>query len=341
MNLTTASPTSPTADISLVQGSPKSGGPSLSGVWRWTLLHKQFLIVTGCFLGLGALNETFLAGGWHLWLRWFARVAVGAVILTIVWRANRRAREIENKAAELEASVHRAMAANREKDQFLSTLSKALRQPMAAITGYTQLLDMELYGPLTTQQREYLVRIAHNSEHLLGAVNGILDYAKHNNASETLDIHPVQAVKIVRDVSQSVADFAKDKQVKIEALVTGSCWTMVDEYHFRKTLLNLVLNAIQHSYPGGTVRIILSQTTDTLAKISVVDKGVGIPDDYQENIFHAFNTMLSSVGGRTSLARSRELIRRMGGNLTVNSELGEGSTFTLWLPVCSDTEKVA
>jgi signal transduction histidine kinase len=260
-------------------------------------------------------------------------------------------REVERLLAEAEAARREADTANQAKSGFLATMSHEFRTPVNAVIGYAQLLDLELAGPLTEQQRAYLERLARSSQHLLGLVDDVLDLSKIE-AGETrvarTEAATGPAVGAALDV---VAPAAAQRGVR---LVDGrsdpaGVAFVGDEDRVRQIAVNLLSNAVKFTAPGGTVTV----TCETVraaapaashlrgegpwALVRVGDTGVGIAPEDQGRIFEPFHQV---EGGHTrtaggtglGLAISRRLARLMGGDLSVESAPGVGSTFTLWLP---------
>jgi signal transduction histidine kinase len=260
-------------------------------------------------------------------------------------------REVERLLADAEAARREADAANQAKSGFLATMSHEFRTPVNAVIGYANLLDMELAGPLTEQQRGYLERLGRSSHHLLGLVNDVLDLSKIE-AGET---HVAQqdgmtgpAVGAALDV---IGPAAAQRGVR---LVDGQPDTagvpyVGDEDRVRQVVVNLLSNAVKFTAPGGTVTVACDSVSAAApaashlrgegpwALVRVEDTGVGIAPEDQGRIFEPFHQVdgghTRTVGGTgLGLAISRRLARLMGGDLTVESTLGVGSAFTLWLP---------
>jgi signal transduction histidine kinase len=268
--------------------------------------------------------------------------------------AEQARREAEVARAAAEAARLEAAEASRAKSGFLATMSHELRTPINAMLGYTQLLDLGLAGPLTDQQREYLERLTLSSQHLLGLVNDVLDLSRIE-AGETRVAH--------RDVWTGPAVHAALELVRPQAAVRGVRLVdagpaeqglpyVGDEDRVRQILVNLLSNAVKFTAEGGTVTVTCDwlgetpPTADSLrdlhgagpwVSVLVADTGIGIPPEEQDRIFEPFHQVdrghTRTAGGTgLGLAISRQLARLMGGDLTVESSPGAGSTFTLRLP---------
>jgi PAS domain S-box-containing protein len=251
--------------------------------------------------------------------------------------ANEARRSAESEAA-------RAAEASRAKSDFLATMSHELRTPLNAIAGYTQLLDMELRGPVTPAQREDLERILRSQAHLTTLINEVLSYARLESGSITYTVRPMLVTTAASNAMALVEPqrVAKDisLEVRLPEVVNGSpFYVIADQDKLQQILINLLSNAVKFTPQGGQIMLELSAEPDQrgMATLRVSDTGVGIPDDKLQAIFEPFvqvGRSLSSPGEGTGLglAISRDLARGMGGDLTVESEEGKGSVFTLTLP---------
>jgi PAS domain S-box-containing protein len=230
-----------------------------------------------------------------------------------------------------------AQAANQAKSQFLATMSHELRTPLNAIGGYTELLQMELRGPLTPGQREDLTRIQRSQRHLLGLINDLLSFARIETGHIELSVEPV----LVEDVLL-VVEALVEPQIAAKSLTyardggAANVTCLADADKFQQVLTNLVSNAVKFTPSGGEVRLSWEAAPEQVY-IRVRDSGPGIPASKHEAIFEPFVQLGGSLtrlteGAGLGLAISRELSRAMGGDVTVESEVGRGSTFTVSLP---------
>lgn len=263
----------------------------------------------------------------------------------------RKEAEAERERLLLEARHARKEAeeANRSKSEFLSTMSHEIRTPINAIIGYADLLDLGLKGPLTPGQREQLERIRVSSQHLLGLVNDVLDLAKVEAGHLTVMHQRAVAVHATTGAIALVGPQAAERGIEVlDPCLDDPDTTYVgDEDRVRQILVNLLSNAVKFTAPGGRVRITCGTTTSTdedarlpdgdrWTYIRVQDTGIGIAPESLESVFQPFRqvqtgTTRDSGGSGLGLTISRRLARLMGGDLTVRSAPGEGSTFTLWL----------
>ena len=245
-------------------------------------------------------------------------------------------REAEERALQDARRVAAAEAANRAKSEFLTTLSHELRTPLNAIAGYAQLLDVGVAGALTDQQRDFLERIRASQQHLLGIINDLLNYSRLEAAGVAYDVTPVRVRTVLDRSLQMVTPQATQKGLTLASRpCADDCHVRADEQKLDQILLNLLTNAVKFT-EAGTITLECELDGDRVL-IHVRDTGPGIAAEHLTTIFEPFvqvGRKLSSMseGVGLGLAISRELARGMGGDLTVISALGEGSTFTVELP---------
>ena len=230
-----------------------------------------------------------------------------------------------------------AREANRAKSQFLATMSHELRTPLNAIAGYTELMELGVHGPVSDAQREDLRRIRLNQQHLLGLINDVLSFARLETGRLEFDITDVPIEETLAAVGAHVEPQLVARRLRYEYRGGDpSCTCRADRDKLRQIVLNLLSNAMKFSPAGGRVTLDWDATVESVA-IRVSDTGRGIPADKLDLIFEPFVQIDTSFSARMEgtglgLAISRELARAMGGEVTVRSTPGEGSTFTLTLP---------
>lgn len=246
--------------------------------------------------------------------------------------------EEERRArADVEAARGAAEAASRAKSDFLAVMSHELRTPLNAIGGYAELLEMGIRGPVTTPQREDLARIQSSQRHLLGLINEVLNYARLETGTVRYDLQDVAVRDVLADAEALVRPQARTKGLTLRMPdVAPDVTVRADDEKLRQILVNLLSNAVKFTDRGGviTTEVELGETT---VSIAVTDTGIGIAADKLESIFEPFVQVRADLtrtaeGTGLGLAISFDLARGMGGKLTVKSEPGEGSTFTLTLP---------
>jgi signal transduction histidine kinase len=287
-------------------------------------------------------------------------VGLGAIVgLGIGLLLERReASRIADRSSELEHLSAELLRANRAKSEFLANVSHELRTPLNAIVGFVDLLRDGVYGPLNSRQAGPVERIEASANHLRHLVDQVLDLAKI--AAGRLEVHtePLELRPFVFDVASEVEPLMTEKGLSFSLAVGASLPRIrTDPTHLRQILINLLGNAVKFTNNGGiSIRgklIKRSQatgSTDLLATgsssetvwiaLQVADSGIGIPEKDRERIFDEFEQVNAGPRGDSmrrgtglGLSISRRLARLLGGDISVESELGRGSIFTVWLPV--------
>ena len=248
----------------------------------------------------------------------------------------KRTAEAERARAEAEAARQEADEANRAKSEFLAAMSHELRTPLNAIIGYAQLLDVGIHGAVNSEQHGDLTRIQRSSQHLLGLITDILNYAKLESGRINYEIESTPLGDALKTVDELVAPLAAAKHIAYDLCTDcPNVRVCADPEKLRQILINLLSNAIKYTDDGGRVSVHCS-ADDEYVLIDVTDTGVGIPADRLEAIFEPFVQVERAYAGQRQgtglgLSISRDLARGMGGELTVRSEFGKGSTFTIRL----------
>jgi len=244
--------------------------------------------------------------------------------------AEERAIADARRIAEVEVADH-------AKSQFLAAMSHELRTPLNAIGGYAELIELGIAGLITEQQRGYLSRIRGSQQHLLGIISDLLNYSRIEAGQVTYDVVDVPVHEVVEKVLPLLEPQSAAKGLALEH---GSCPERpigrADRTKTEQIVLNLLSNAVKFTPAGGRVTISCGVAGDRVV-VAVRDTGPGIAADKQAAIFEPFvqlgRTLTSpSEGTGLGLAISRDLARAMGGDVSVESAEGEGSTFMLTLP---------
>jgi signal transduction histidine kinase len=248
---------------------------------------------------------------------------------------------IEGEREELLASTAAAQAAAERassvKSEFLGLMSHELRTPLNAIGGYVQLLEDELRGPITSEQRADLGRIRRAQRHLLSVIANVLGFLKLSSGRIEYDIQNIAVDEIVVAAEEIMRPLIAAKRLMYGQRVVGDHLRVrADRDKLQQIVLNLLSNATKFTDPGGRVEVYCAAANERV-DIRVADSGSGIPSDRLESVFEPFTQVgsrekRSSEGTGLGLAISRDFAVGMGGQLLVESELGKGSTFTVVLP---------
>ena len=239
-------------------------------------------------------------------------------------------REIEQKSRELEL-------ASKHKSQFLANMSHELRTPLNAILGYTELVLDNVYGETPAKMRTVLQRIETNGKHLLGLINDVLDLSKIEAGQLTLSLAPYSLKDVVHSVYSAVEPLAADKKIAFKIDVARDMpGGYGDERRLTQVLLNLVGNAIKFTDAGEVA--INAASGNGAFRVSVRDTGPGISDADQVKLFQEFqqadNSITKKKGGTgLGLAISKRIIELHGGEISLQSAAGQGSTFSFTLPI--------
>lgn len=246
-------------------------------------------------------------------------------------------RAAERRAIEDARRVAEAEAESRAKSEVLATMSHELRTPLNAIGGYVDLLNMGVYGPLTEDQKEILERVQAGQRRLLRLINEVLNFTSVEAGGLTYDIGPVVLAEVLDDVEVMIGPQASDRGIEVEwHRAKEGAVALADRARVEQIVLNLVTNAVRYTERGGRVRV-RPFVREGQALVEVSDTGAGIEEQHREAIFQPFTQLGRSLtspheGTGLGLAISRDVARAMGGDITVRSTVGEGSTFTLSLP---------
>jgi signal transduction histidine kinase len=252
----------------------------------------------------------------------------------VATRETALARELEARTAERERLIADLEAANNTKMNFLTTMSHELRTPLNAMDGYAELLAMGIRGPVNAEQSKDLERIRHGGRYVLSLINDILSFAKLQSGHIELNLSAVRLREALAGAETLVAPQASAKGITfVHPPVDPSVVVLADPERLQQVVLNLVTNAVKFTDAGGTITL-MSEANGRFARVTVSDTGRGIPPDKLQTIFDPFvqvgQTRIGTPlrdGLGLGLAISRDLVTRMGGELTVESKVGQGSTF--------------
>lgn len=253
------------------------------------------------------------------------------ILLVIVDITDRKQAEEALRAAKEAAEEASGLA----KSQFLATMSHELRTPLTGVIGRADLLEAGMLGPTTEQQKESISQIRRNAWHLVRIIEEILSYARSEPGKVEILRERVPVTQVLRDVVKMLEPVGDDQAAELHLTVPDEpVFVVTDRAKLTQSLAHLVDNALK--FAGSPVKVRLSVDEDWI-QISVEDTGSGIPEDRLEEIFEPFTQLDGSLtrekgGTGLGLSSARRQARLLGGDIEVESAVGEGSTFSLRLP---------
>ncbi|UII29161.1 ATP-binding protein [Fulvivirga maritima] len=266
-------------------------------------------------------------------ITWIATLAMFAVLLLIIFNDIRRNQKNKDR---LKQAKERAEKLAKVKEEFLSNMSHEIRTPLNSIIGFTEQLDGT---PLDNQQQNYLRSIKHSGAHLLRLINDVLDYAKLESGKLSMEKIGFEVRESIKNIVDSFKTQLEKKGLIINLNIDADIPQVFvgDPVRFEQILINLVSNAIKFTDEGSIdidMKLHKAEGMDCYVKLSVSDSGIGIPEEKLSSIFKDFSQVDSSVTrkyGGTGLGLSivKKIVNILGGNISVNSKEGEGTTFIL------------
>lgn len=243
---------------------------------------------------------------------------------------------VKQRTQELEHEKLLSETANRAKSDFMSNMSHELRTPLTSILGFSSILIEEIFGVLNSKQKQYIELIATSGKHLLELINDLLDLSKIEVGREELFLETIVVEELANACRLMVQERANNQGLQLSLDIADNVITCVaDKRRLKQILVNLLSNAVKFT-DSGLVTLRINQTTEEI-EFSVIDTGIGINQADQATLFQPFQQIDSGLnrkyeGTGLGLALSRKLAQLHGGDITIQSEVGCGSCFTLHLP---------
>ena len=317
-----------------------------------------FIVVTGRHLdGTApfalASGLAILFGTMSLWLhvgnhKLRTRINVLETASTEAWAVAMAAREDLQRAQdgwhrmgeELKTARDQAVAANHARAMFVAGMSHELRTPLNAIIGFSEVLELELFGTVgSARNREYVRDIRESGQHLLSMINDILDMSKIDAGKMALHESVIDVVHLIANCCRLMRTRAVDAGIELTSEVTDAqaLHVMADEVRLKQVLFNLLSNAVKFTPAGGTIRVTACKSGPQEIAITVQDSGIGIAPEHLALVFEPFRQVDDSLERRAGgtglgLALSRALVEMHGGRLTLVSAVGQGTVVMVTLP---------
>ncbi len=250
-------------------------------------------------------------------------------------------KSLEQKNIALQLAVQRETKANLAKREFLFNMSHDIRTPMNAIIGFTALAQTHIDD--RSQVEDYLKKISVSSQHLLSLINDVLDMSRIESGKVTLEAKPVHLPELVhelRDIIQAVVS-KKDLFLTLDTVGVENEDVIADPLRLEQILINVLANAVKFTPDGGQISLWIVQKDTAPAgyadfEFHIKDNGIGMSEEFQKHIFEQFarertSTVSKIQGTGLGMAITKSLVDMMGGGITVKSEQGKGSEFTISL----------
>ncbi len=307
-------------------------------------LNKE---IKGKNLILGSQSETIVKQKQLLYLSIIVGILIVSLVIAIYigYRKNKQKsqilasqkREIGRKLNEVEKLNEQLKSADQYKSIFLASMSHELRTPLNSIIGYTGILLMGMTGQLNDEQIKQLNKIKNNSKHLLSLINDILDISKIEADKVELQIEDFNLRDLINQIVEIIYPKAVEKNLELTASVKDDLIISSDVRRIKQVIINLVTNAVNYS-ETGKIDIKAEKLSDKNFRVSVKDTGIGISEEDMQRLFQPFQQIDTTLTKKTSgtglgLYLCRKLMKLLGGDIFVKSELGKGSEFYIEMPI--------
>lgn len=248
----------------------------------------------------------------------------------------RKLRENEHR---LEQRTHELIDAGKQKAQFMANITHELRTPLQGIMGLSDLVAKGIYGEPTEKQKHAMKEMKASAHQLLALIDDLLQLARHDAGNRSLDVGSVDIAEVLSSAVATAQWILAGKKLDIRVDAVDVPAVVTDRAKLNQILLNLLSNAVKFTPDGGSV-VVRARTAASgdAIEIEVEDTGIGIAPADLERVFDEFHQVDGSMsrdygGVGLGLSLVRRLLLELGGTISVKSELGRGSTFTVWLPL--------
>ncbi|NJL19821.1 MAG: GAF domain-containing protein [Leptolyngbyaceae cyanobacterium SM1_3_5] len=242
-------------------------------------------------------------------------------------------RLVQERTQALAEQQQLAEAANQAKSEFLANMSHELRTPLTSILGFSTVLVQQLFGPLNPKQQQYIETILSSGEHLLDLINDVLDLSRIEAGREELNLEIISVADLCESCIMLLQERARNRGLELALQIAPEMTTCVgDRRRLRQILVNLLSNAIKFT-DTGSIGLNVTRSNREI-QFAVIDTGSGISAADQARLFQPFQQIGNTTqqGSGLGLALSRRLAQIHGGDITLESAIGQGSCFTLHLP---------
>ncbi len=303
--------------------------------------HQFFSQAPSTYFEFTALG----ANGHEIWLGQNVQLIMEGEKVVGFQAVARDITDIKRAQEALAIARDQALEASRLKSQLLAKVSHELRTPLGGILGYAELLRDGAFGRLTAEQKDVTAQVVDSTNYLTTMVSELLDEAQIEAKSISLHLEPFSPTKLLEQVEDKLSVVTRNKGLLLEASIAPELPETIwgDERRLQQILINLVGNSIKFT-KDGQVRVSLYAPDSEHWSIQVADTGTGIPEEARAYIFEPFRQVDNSItrenrGTGLGLSITKQLVELMEGQITLESEVGRGSTFTICLPIIKELEK--
>ncbi len=257
--------------------------------------------------------------------------------------------QVNRRLAESNRELNEANAKLRElsdmKEEFLALTTHDLRSPLTVISGVINFFTSGRLGDMTPEQKNMVAMMERNTQSLIELVNDLLDASKLESGTLRLEVAPVELAPLVAELRETMLPMAREKEIALEEHVAaGLPAVSADRAKLRRVLVNLLSNAVKFTPKGGRIEVNAERDGDRAVRVSVTDTGVGIPPEDLARLFDKFEQARSRAtrsekGTGLGLYITRQLVELHGGHISVESEVGQGSTFSFTIPTAQESRE--